>query len=105
MTTLTVRLLTPEIVLIAAAVAIYLGGAFSAARRAWSWMAAVAIALAAVALWTQHGPAVAGGPLSLDGLAWRGRWLSLGFGALFVLLSFPAAAHRRRRRIRRLAAC
>jgi NADH-quinone oxidoreductase subunit N len=88
MTTLTIRLLTPEIVLIAAAVAIYLGGAFSAARRAWSWLAAVAIALAALALWTQHGPAVAGGPLNLDGLAWRGRWFSLAFGALFVLVSF-----------------
>jgi NADH-quinone oxidoreductase subunit N len=88
MTFLTVRLLMPEIALIAAAVAIYLGGAFSTARRAWSWIAAIALALAAVALWTQHGPAVAGGPLNLDGLAWRGRWLTLGFGALFVLLSF-----------------
>ena len=55
MTTATLHLLTPEIVLIAAAVAIYLGGAFSAARRAWSWIAGLAVALAAAALWPQHG--------------------------------------------------
>jgi NADH-quinone oxidoreductase subunit N len=91
MTTLTVQMLMPEIVLIAVAVAIYLGGAFSAARWAWSWLAAAGIAVAAVALWAQHGPATAGGPLLLDGLAWRGRWFALGFGLLFVLLgSRPA---------------
>lgn len=88
MTTLTVQLLVPEIVLIAAAVAIYLGGAFSTARQAWSWMAAGAIAVAAVALWTQHGTATAGGPLILDRLAWHGRWFTLAFGLLFVLLGF-----------------
>lgn len=87
MTTQTVRLLTPEIVLIAVAVAIYLGGAFFDARRMWSWIAGGAVALAAVALGTQHGPAVAGGPLNLDSLAWHGRWLALGVGALFVLLA------------------
>ena len=90
--------------LIAAAVAIYLGGTFSGARRAWSWMAAVAIGLAAFALWAQHGPAVAGGPLNLDGLAWRGRWLTLGFGALLLLLAFRPLPCRRHGRIRRLAA-
>jgi len=35
MTIATLRLLMPEIVLVAAAVAIYLGGAFSAAQRPW----------------------------------------------------------------------
>ena len=49
------------------------------------------MALAAAALWTQHGPAAAGGPLNLDALAWYGRWLALGFGALLVLLDLPAA--------------
>lgn len=87
MTSLTIQLLTPEIVLIAAAVAIYMGGAFFDARRLWSWIAGGAVALAAAALWTQHGPAVAGGPLNLDSLAWHGRWLALGVGLLLVLLA------------------
>ena len=50
MTTATLHLLTPEIVLIAAAVAIYLGGAFWAARRPWRWVAGGALLLAAAAL-------------------------------------------------------
>ncbi len=53
MTTATLHLLTPEIVLIAAAVAIYLGGAFWAARRPWRWVAGGALLLAAAALFAQ----------------------------------------------------
>ncbi len=87
-TTTTLYCLTPEIVLIVAAVAIYLGGAFSTAQRSWRWIAAVAILLAAVALRSQDGPAAAGGPLNLDALAWHGRWLALGLGALLVLLTW-----------------
>jgi NADH-quinone oxidoreductase subunit N len=85
MTTATIHLLTPEIVLIVAAVAIYMGGVFSSERRAWSWIAGGALALAAVALWTQHGPAGVSGPLNLDALAWFMRWLALAFGGLLVL--------------------
>jgi len=88
MTTATVYLLTPEIVLIAAAVAIYLGGAFSEARQAWSWIAGIAVLLAAAALVAQPPSALVSGPLNLDALAWCGRWLALAFGALFVLLAF-----------------
>ncbi len=115
MTTATLYLLLPEIVLIAAAVAIYLGGAFSAgkkgtvpicakhppgrsgkwglsdfsptARHVWRWIAGGAILAAAVILWTQHGPADAAAPLHFDELAWLTRWLALGFGVLFVLLT------------------
>ena len=87
MTTVTVRLLTPEIVLTVAAVAIFLGGAFSGARRAWRGIAGAAVALAAVALAMQHTPAVAGGPLSVDAMAWGGRWLALGFGAMLISLA------------------
>lgn len=85
MTVATVHLLTPEIVLIVAAVAIYMGGAFSETRRVWSWIAGGAVALAALTLWAQHGPAGISGPLDLDRLAWFGRWLALGFGGLLVL--------------------
>ena len=87
MTTSTLCLLTPEIVLMVAAVAIYLGGAFSHARRVWSWIAGCAIALAAAALATQSPVTIASGPLDFDALAWFGRWLALSFGALLVLLA------------------
>jgi NADH-quinone oxidoreductase subunit N len=87
MTTATLCLLTPEIVLIAAAVAIYLGGAFSDNRRAWTWIAGLAVAAAAAPLWMQQQPAAASGPLYLDALNWHGRWFALGFGAIMVLFT------------------
>ena len=87
MTTVTLRLLTPEIVLTVAAVAIFLGGAFSGARRAWRGIAGAAVALAAVALAMQHTPTAVGGPLSVDAMAWGGRWLALGFGAMLISLA------------------
>ena len=92
MTTATVRLLTPEIVLIAAAVAIYLGGAFSTARWPWSWIAATAVVLAGSALWMQHGLPAPGGPIAVDALSWFARWLALTFAALLVLLTFRPLA-------------
>lgn len=92
MTTLTLRLLTPEIVLMAAAVAIYLGGAFFRAQRVWSWIAGLAIVLAAAALATQPPATMPNGPLDLDALSWAGRWLALVFGVLLVgLTSRPLA--------------
>jgi NADH-quinone oxidoreductase subunit N len=90
MTTATLRILTPEIILIVAAVAIYLGGAFftaPSARRTWSWIAGVAMALAAAFLAMQPASVVADGSFSLDALAWFGRWMALGFGGLLVLLA------------------
>lgn len=110
MSTDTVWLLSAEIVLIAVAVLIYLGGAFVDARRCWSWIAAGGIVVAGVALWdfgrpdTPGGPpapaaAEAGssspsdaaetprGPVTSDPLAYYARWLSLAVGALFVLLT------------------
>lgn len=93
-TTNTLRLLTPEIVLMATAVVIYLGGAFWASQRPWRWMAAAAVVLAAVALRSQHGPTAAGGPLDFDMLAWYGRWLALGLAALLVVLNWrPLSPH------------
>ncbi len=81
-----VSLLLPETVLIAAAVAIYLAGAFFAAQRPWSWIAGGAVALAAALLAMQQGgSAPAEAPLSLDQLAQFGRCLALVFGALLLL--------------------
>ena len=87
MTTATLYLLLPEIVLIAAAVAIYLGGAFLPARQMWRWVAGGAILVAAIALWCQHGPAEVGATLHFDELAWLIRWLALAFGVLLLLLA------------------
>ncbi|MBU4271486.1 MAG: NADH-quinone oxidoreductase subunit N [Planctomycetes bacterium] len=115
MTAADLRLLVPEIVLIAAAVTIYLGGAFSTARRAWSWIAGGALLLAAAALWMQNpstpeilgataglsssagntaGQASSGtlhfqdgGSLGCDALARYVQWLALAAGALLVSLA------------------
>lgn len=93
MSTETIWLLSAEIVLIVAAVSIYLAGAFVDARGWWSGVAAAAIAAAAVALWCmQKAPPTAGGPLAIDALAYYGRWLALALGALFVLLTSRPAS-------------
>lgn len=80
------RLLLPEIVLIAVAVAIYLGGAFSTARKVWSWTAGVALLAAAVLLWFQT-PAADGGRLFDDLLAQYVQWFALATGGLLLLLA------------------
>ncbi len=90
MTFETVQLLTPETVLIAAAVAIYLGGAFFASFKAWQFIAGAAIAGAAALLWLQHGKTSTAEPLALDLMACYGRWAALAFGAMLVLLASDA---------------
>ncbi len=86
MTAADLRLLVPEIVLIVAAVTIYLAGAFSTARRVWSWIAAGALLLAAAALWYQN-PSADGGSLGCDTLARYVQWFALAAGALLVSLA------------------
>ena len=49
----TVYLLMPEMILVVLATLIYLGGAFLPFRSGWSWLAAAAIILAGVALYQQ----------------------------------------------------
>jgi NADH-quinone oxidoreductase subunit N len=75
-------LLSPEIVLVAAAVAIYLGGAIWRSDRPWSWIAAGSIALAAVAL------GCCGRLWPADPLAQYARWLALGLGAVLLLTAW-----------------
>ena len=85
----TIQLLSPEIVLIVAAVSIYVAGAFVDSRYLWGFAAAAGIAAAAGALLlVQEYPAPATDPVSFDSLACYGRWLALAIGALFVLLAF-----------------
>lgn len=81
-----VVVLLPEIVLVAMAVAIYLGGAFSSSQTVWRWLALAAVVLAAVALAAV--PTAAAPTLQVDRLAQYVRWLALGVGLLFVLVTF-----------------
>lgn len=82
----TVQLLIPEIVLLAVAVLIYMGGAFVDSQKAWSWLAGGGILLAAIALYAQ-GEAPSAGPVAADSLGLFARWLALAAGGLFVLLT------------------
>lgn len=94
--------LIPEFVLILAATAIYLLGAFFPSRRGWAWIGVAAVALAGAALLQQTMGAEAAeaaaatswrGPLALDAagrvdvLGQYIRGLSLAVGLAFVLLS------------------
>jgi NADH-quinone oxidoreductase subunit N len=87
MTTPPVYFLLPEIVVIAAAISIYIAGAFVRTQKAWSWIALAGIILSMVCLCAQHGMENAGVLLS-DGFTLYIRWLSLALGLLLVLLYF-----------------
>ena len=83
--------LLPEIVLVAVAVAIYLGGAFAGQRRPWGFVAGCGLLASAVALWQWSAPLIEGesaqgSPLAGDAPAYFGRWLALVLGALLVML-------------------
>lgn len=87
MTTATLYFLLPEIVLIAAAVMIYVAGAFLSTQKVWGWMALAGIIVAMVCLGYQNG-ATDGGVLISDGFTLFIRWLTLALGLLFVMLNF-----------------
>ena len=54
MTTETVYLLLPEIILVLLATSIFVGGTFTSAREGWSWLAAAGLLLAGIALGQQQ---------------------------------------------------
>jgi NADH-quinone oxidoreductase subunit N len=83
----TIWLLSAEIVLLVAAVSIYLAGTVFSAPKLWGAVAGGGILLAAVALWRLGGTMGPSGPMTLDPLAWYGRWLALALGAILVLLN------------------
>lgn len=92
MSTETVFLLGAEIVLVAAAVLIYIAGAFVEARRVWSWVALGGIVLAALALATWGAITTPGGSVTTDKLAYYVRWLALAAGALIAMLAWRPLA-------------
>jgi NADH-quinone oxidoreductase subunit N len=92
-TTQTVYLLSAEIVLLFAAVLIYVLGAFLETKALWSRMAAAAVLAAAVVLALTAAPPARMGTVVLDPLAAYARWFALGAGLLLVLMtSRPLAA-------------
>lgn len=96
----TIRLLIPEIVLVAAATWIYVAGAFTSNRDAlgrfgWNLFALAALAISAGAMFRQDTSdglfaVLQSGPLLVDYFGHAMRWLVVVVGALFVLLASQA---------------
>ncbi|HZZ71679.1 MAG TPA: NADH-quinone oxidoreductase subunit N [Pirellulales bacterium] len=93
----TILLLIPEIVLIAAATWIFIAGAFPATQRGTSWFAIGALLIAGVCLARQDAAweifsttfvARSVGPLSVDHFGHLVRWIVLALGLLLLLLSW-----------------
>lgn len=81
------RLLVPEVILVAAAVLIYVSGAFVNARALWGWTALAALAAAAVTLLGTSTSPGDTGPVAADHLALYTRWLTLAAGAVLTLVA------------------
>jgi NADH-quinone oxidoreductase subunit N len=93
----TIYLLVPEMILVLVGTLVYLGGAFLPRRRGWSWLAAAAIALAVVALYQQGtaaavedalaGQGTASGPITVDQFSASLRYAILAAGLVFVMIA------------------
>lgn len=85
----TLQLLAPEIVLVIAASAMFVAGAFTRNRGWWAMVSLVTYAAAGVVLAGQNWPAdslsVTSGPVLIDPLALGIRWLALLMGLVFTL--------------------
>ncbi|ADB15416.1 proton-translocating NADH-quinone oxidoreductase, chain N [Pirellula staleyi DSM 6068] len=93
--TQTIAALGPEILLIIAATAIFIGGAFSPSRAWWTIVALVSYVAAAGILATYGSPWTAGtlltGPLAIDPTSLAFRWLALLVGICFTLIASKLA--------------
>jgi NADH-quinone oxidoreductase subunit N len=91
MSTNTLALLIPEMLLIGTAVLIYLGGAFAPTPRVWGWLGVLG-AVAALVLLSMGGPPAGNvpGPLAADGLAWLVRWFVFLLAVAFALSAATA---------------
>ncbi len=87
MSSQTIALLAPEILLVAAAIGILLGGAFRPAAPVWRAAAWAALVAAAVVLWRQHGCTLADGMVGIDGLSYFLRWLALAVGGALLCIA------------------
>lgn len=87
MTHETVLLLLPEIVLVAVAVAIFMGSAFSRSQRGWNIVALSGVAVAACLLGiVKDHPG--GYALFQDSFSLFARWFALALAMVYILLSF-----------------
>ncbi|MGD9645580.1 MAG: NADH-quinone oxidoreductase subunit N [Pirellulales bacterium] len=84
--------LLPEVILILTATAIYVAGAFMAARALWAWIGGGALALAGAIVWRGNELAGLPGPLVADPLTHYVHGLAIVVGLLLLLLSARSAA-------------
>ncbi len=96
----TISLIVPEMVLIAAATWIYIAGAFPALKRGLTWVGLGALAVACVCMARQDGALGVfhphfivrmNGPFSVDLFGHLVRWVVLLLGGLLLLLSWRHA--------------
>jgi NADH-quinone oxidoreductase subunit N len=91
----TIQLLAPEALLLAAASAIFVAGAFTKSRTWWSICSIVAYLAAAVLLAGYHWPAAAvstaSGPIIIDPMSLGLRWVGLAVGFIFTLVASRSA--------------
>lgn len=87
----TIQLLAPEVLLIIAASAIFVAGAFTRNRAWWAFASIVTYISAAVVLASQAWPAsavsIATGPVVIDPMSLGLRWLGLLVGLGFTLIA------------------
>lgn len=93
MTTETLLVLAPELLLAAVAVAIFVAGAFVTAHNRWV-LAALAGIVIAGAILAGQGPTEMPGAVAGDALALFGRWFALlaGLGLVLTVARYPLAA-------------
>jgi NADH-quinone oxidoreductase subunit N len=90
----------PEMILVAAACLMFVGGTFRPGRDLWGWAALLSLALASVALWFAPGissvslTALYTGPVTWDRLAIFFKIISLGGGAILILTSWNEVPER-----------
>jgi len=95
----TIGLLAPEIVLVGAALVVYLGGAFTGLRHGWLVaLVGIAGAMSVTASQPTDGASAISGPVVIDSFSTFVRWTVLGVGALLALVQsgdiFSAASSR-----------
>lgn len=82
-----IALVAPEIVLLTAALAAYLGGAFAGLRHGWLLaMAGIGAAMSLAGGQPAEGASVVSGPVTIDGFSTFVRWAVLGVGAILCLV-------------------
>jgi NADH-quinone oxidoreductase subunit N len=87
----TIQFLGPEALLLAAASAIFVAGAFTKNRAWWSLTALVAYGAAAIMLagqnWSGEAHSTVSGPIIIDPMSLGLRWLGLSVGFIFTLVA------------------